>query len=1263
MLDASPVISSVSPPVLTDRVGDHIAFVATASGTGSLSYQWYQNSTLLSGQTSATLVVTNVQTGSAGSYWVAVTDTTGTSSNFSTLNVSTAYLPLYSTNLILARVGDGAQPLSQATGNTMYLDEYTTSGAYVSTIQVPDEVPANVGSPGPALLISGGGSDAVYEGLLSLSGNNQFLTFAGYNTPFPNATSDVTLTGAHFRGLAGVNSFGYYALAYTNAGLYSGGNHTIRGTVTDGLTNYWVSGQAGAGGIKFINAPTTSYAGGSGIPVVNSSGTGVHIAEIVPDNLTDSETTLIYADSLGASGSGLYTANGLPQPAPSGTAASALFFATGSGSQPNDFAFSPDGLTAYVTDDRPFVNSTTQAGGIERWDYSGGTWTFSYTLGTSGATNGTRGLTADFSAHTSWGPGVTGASLYAVSASAITNTLFRVVDTGSSSAPATVIATAGPNQLLEGVRFGPPVPAPAAISSQPQNQFVLLGSNAVFTVTGLPTAGPFTYQWYEGTAKLANGLTGTGSTILGATTSTLTVSNISVSDLGSYSVVVSNPGSSVTSSPVVLDQAIDITQQPTDQYISAGATATFSVTATGHGTLSYQWFENGSPLTDVAGQVSGSQTPTLSIENAQDANIAGYSVAITDSTVASNMSASAYLELATPGNGTGLLGQYWSNQMETNGAASAFQGPPTLTRIDPDIDFTYAVWANGVAGISLNNFAVIWSGQVQPLYTDNYLFTALTDDGVRLFVDGQEIVNNWIKQGAVAVSGGIALNAGQKYSIVMQYFNGAFPAEAELSWSGTYEPMRIIPQSQLYPAAPPSFLSEPVAYVYVNENGPIFINGGSLSGTSPFTYQWYTNGVAMPGQTNIDFELSSIPIALNNGTLTLVVDNAFGAQTNSGTLVSISSGFPERNTDIQATSTVVGAPVVFNVSVSGTEPVYQWTENGTNLTDNSRVFGSQSNVLTIAQAFESDSGTYQLFWTNSYGNSSSSAAPLTVTRIELDNGGGWETNGSGSIVGGVYTLTDSNLNEASSGWVNFPLYIGAFQASWIYQDVGAGNGSTTADGYSFALQTTGPTALGGNGDNIGISGISPSWEMEFNIYSGTRGGVGIAFDTNGLTGAVLGAGGVVGNPFSSTAPVDISSGDPIEVNVEYLDDLLTVTLTDKSTAASYTTTQTVNLPAILGTNMAYIGLTGGTDGTYSSLQTVSNFLFSPLPELSVQADGQDTLVWWPEGPAPGFVLQETPSLSSTNWVDVTTAPTLTNGIYEVVVPKASTENFYRLTLP
>ena len=134
---AQPSINTLYPPTLSDRAGDHVAYLVSATASsGALSYAWYQtgNSSVLS--TSNFLVLTNIQPTNAGTYYVVVTDARGsTQSSNVTLNVlPTGALQLYSTNLILARVGDGAQPLSGATGNTLYLDQYTTNGTYINTL-------------------------------------------------------------------------------------------------------------------------------------------------------------------------------------------------------------------------------------------------------------------------------------------------------------------------------------------------------------------------------------------------------------------------------------------------------------------------------------------------------------------------------------------------------------------------------------------------------------------------------------------------------------------------------------------------------------------------------------------------------------------------------------------------------------------------------------------------------------------------------------------------------------------------------------------------------------------------------------------------------------------------------------------------------------------------------------------------------------------------------------------------------------------------
>ena len=121
------------------------------------------------------------------------------------------------------------------------------------------------------------------------------------------------------------------------------------------------------GGVKFANKTVTTYATGSGIPTIVSSLTGTRVVQVIQDG--DSED-LVYSDPLGTSGSGLYIADPLPEPA-ANTTTNAAQLALNEGGTPNDFAISPDGNTVYIADGRAYVNSSTQGGGIERWDWNG----------------------------------------------------------------------------------------------------------------------------------------------------------------------------------------------------------------------------------------------------------------------------------------------------------------------------------------------------------------------------------------------------------------------------------------------------------------------------------------------------------------------------------------------------------------------------------------------------------------------------------------------------------------------------------------------------------------------------------------------------------------------------------------------------------------------------------------------------------------------------------------------------------------------------
>jgi hypothetical protein len=93
---------------------------------------------------------------------------------------------------------------------------------------------------------------------------------------------------------------------------------------------------------------------------------------------------------------------------------------------------------------------------------------------------------------------------------------------------------------------------------------------------------------------------------------------------------------------------------------------------------------------------------------------------------------------------------------------------------------------------------VLWTGSVVPQYTQTYTFYTRTDDGARLFVNGQLIINRWSDHSAKEYSGALPLTAGRKYTIRMEYYESKGQAVAELRWSSASQGKQIIPQSKLY---------------------------------------------------------------------------------------------------------------------------------------------------------------------------------------------------------------------------------------------------------------------------------------------------------------------------------------------------------------------------------------------------------------------------------------------------------------------------------
>ena len=99
----------------------------------------------------------------------------------------------------------------------------------------------------------------------------------------------------------------------------------------------------------------------------------------------------------------------------------------------------------------------------------------------------------------------------------------------------------------------------------------------------------------------------------------------------------------------------------------------------------------------------------------------------------------------------------------------------------------------------------VGSGRVTPRYSQTYRFYTNCDDGSRLWVNNNLLVDNWVDQGPTERSGTIALTAGARYDLRLEYYNRGGGALAQLLWSSPSQAKQIIPQEVLTPpaASPP----------------------------------------------------------------------------------------------------------------------------------------------------------------------------------------------------------------------------------------------------------------------------------------------------------------------------------------------------------------------------------------------------------------------------------------------------------------------------
>jgi hypothetical protein len=119
-----------------------------------------------------------------------------------------------------------------------------------------------------------------------------------------------------------------------------------------------------------------------------------------------------------------------------------------------------------------------------------------------------------------------------------------------------------------------------------------------------------------------------------------------------------------------------------------------------------------------------------------------------------------------------------------------------VVRLDPTLAFPWGELSPDPA-IEPDTFSMRWTGYIEPRYSEVYTFYALADDGIRLWINDQLIIDLWAFA-PTEHTGVINLLAGVRYPIRVEYVEADGPAQLFLSWSSTSQGKEIVPQSQLY---------------------------------------------------------------------------------------------------------------------------------------------------------------------------------------------------------------------------------------------------------------------------------------------------------------------------------------------------------------------------------------------------------------------------------------------------------------------------------
>jgi hypothetical protein len=963
---ALPVINS-QPVSQTAGVGANVSFNVVASGSLPLSYQWEFNNGNLTGATTSVLVVSNVQAANQGDYSVVVSNLYGlvTSSNAS-LGVNLTGCAPPPSGIVSWWPGNGnTDDLVGGNNGTLQGGTYVAGEVGQAFCFNGNGERVSVGNPTNLQL-----QNFTIEGWIQRANTNQASLSSGGGLIFGYGS------GGYALGLAdnGQLFISKVAVSGVFAGSVTDTNwHHVAVTTSGGNLVFYVDGLAYPAGTY---APgytfgTSAAVGARGDNFSSSFFGNIDEISVYNRPLMAAEIQAIYnAGSAGkcVSSPPAITAEPAGQTVTPDSTVTISVAAAGTPPLSYQWQFNGSNLSGATNSTLSLTNVQQTNSGV----YSVAVTNFLGSVTSSNAALSVQaspffisqpvsqsagmGTTVTFSAIVDGVPPfsfqweLNGTNINGATNSTLSLSNVQTTNDGAYSLVVTNIygsVTSSNATLTVGV--------PPSIATQPTNQYASAGDNAIFTVAAAGDQ-PLSYQWQLNNVNIS-----------GATTTTLELDNVQMTNEGDYSVVVSSPYGSVTSSNALLGVDSAGCTPPPAGLVSwwPGDGNTDDLAGGNSGTL-------GLGVTYVAGEVgqafSFNGNGAVNVGNPTGLQLQNFTI---DAWVqrGSNPSDELIFSYGSGGYGFGM-----------NTAGLLFLSQIGTSHVYASVFINDRSWHHLAVTTSSGNVVFYIDGVAYPAgtYNPGYTFGSSAAIGARGDINASGF---WGNIDEVAI-----YNRALAASEIQAIFQAGSAGKCAFS--------------------PPVFNTQPT-----NESG---VSGQNVTfsvlaeGSAPLSYQWEFDGTAVSGGTNSALTLTKVQPA-NAGNYSVTVSNSFGSVTSTNATLVVHIP-PSITTQPSGQTALAGGNAAFVVVATGDPPLsYQWRFN------NVGISGATTSALAITNVQPSNDGSYSVLISSPYGSVVSSSATLSVNAAGCapppagllswwpGNGNAVDLAGgnSGALVGGV----------------------------------------------------------------------------------------------------------------------------------------------------------------------------------------------------------------------------------------------------------------------